>query len=84
MALYKFSIDLSQNLKPEPSPIKTLSDIINGQAQQSLNRDVSIKINTFSMNSKICAAVTILSIFHVEPHCASEAVHTALWGCEFP
>ena len=42
MALYKFSIDLSQNLKPEPSPIKTLSDIINGQAQQSLNRDVSI------------------------------------------
>ena len=42
MALYKFSTDLSQNLKPEPSPIKTLSDIINGQAQQSLNRDVSI------------------------------------------
>ena len=36
------SIDLSQNLTPEPCLTKTLSDIIKSQLQQSLNRDVSI------------------------------------------
>ena len=42
IALHKFSIDLSQNLTPEPSPTKTLSDIINCQPQQSLKTKVSI------------------------------------------
>ena len=42
IALHKFCIDLSQNLTPEPSPTKTLSDIINCQLQQSLNPKVSI------------------------------------------
>ena len=43
IALHKFSIDLSQNLTPEPSPTKTLSDIINCQPQQSLKTKVSIE-----------------------------------------
>ena len=34
IALHKFSIDLSQNLTPEPSPTKTLSDTIKSQPQQ--------------------------------------------------
>ena len=42
IALHKFSIDLSQNFTPEPSPTKTLSDIINCQPQQSLKTKVSI------------------------------------------
>ena len=37
-----FSIDLSQNLTPEPCLTKTLSDIIKSQLQQSLNPKVSI------------------------------------------
>ena len=34
---------MSQNIKPEPSPTKTLSDIINCQPQQSLKTKVSIR-----------------------------------------
>ena len=62
MALYKFSIDLSQNLKPEPSPIKTLSDIINGQAQQSLNRDVSIIDASFAEVPEFPTHITARSV----------------------
>ena len=38
-----FSIDMSQNLTPEPCLTKTLSDIIKSQLQQSLNQKVSIE-----------------------------------------
>ena len=41
-----FSIDLSQNLTPEPCLTKTLSDIIKSQLQQSLNPKVSIELCT--------------------------------------
>ena len=71
MALYKFSIDLSQNLKPEPSPIKTLSDIINGQAQQSLNRDVSIVNERRIFRSFINAKRKIQKITNGRAACTS-------------
>ena len=46
------SIDLSQNLTPEPCLTKTLSDIIKSQLQQSLNPKVSIEQGAFTNKKK--------------------------------
>ena len=45
------SIDLSQNLTPEPCLTKTLSDIIKSQLQQSLNPKVSIALPIVRLSS---------------------------------